>query len=101
MNTKQVFFGLLVCIAALTSCDTRKQVAVGNELSLTRAKQTLDSLYQNYSAPGTCLLRENYPSNVGDYTATLSGIRRTKELAQPILLLMALFRHLLRSKRFI
>lgn len=58
MNSKQVFFGLLVCIAALTSCDTRKQVAVGNELSLTRAKQTLDSLYQNYSAPGTCLLRE-------------------------------------------
>ena len=37
MNSKQVFFGLLVCIAALTSCDTRKQVAVGNELSLTRA----------------------------------------------------------------
>jgi len=53
MNSKQVFFGLLVCIAALTGCDTRKQVVVGNELSLTRAKQTLDSLYQNYSAPGT------------------------------------------------
>ena len=36
MNSKQVFFGLLVCIAALTGCDTRKQVVVGNELSLTR-----------------------------------------------------------------
>ena len=26
-----------------------------------RAQQTLDSLYQNYAAPNTCLLRENYP----------------------------------------
>ena len=80
MNSKQVFFGLLVCIAALTSCDTRKQVAVGNELSLTRAKQTLDSLYQNYSDPGTCLLRENYPSNVGDYTATYLASEEQKNM---------------------
>ena len=28
-----------------------------------RAQQTLDSLYQNYAAPNTCLLRENYPFN--------------------------------------
>ena len=80
MNSKQVFFGLLVCIAALTGCDTRKQVVVGNELSLTRAKQTLDSLYQNYSAPGTCLLRENYPSNVGDYTATYLASEEQKNI---------------------
>lgn len=26
-----------------------------------RAQQTLDALYQNYAAPNTCLLRENYP----------------------------------------
>ena len=80
MNSKQVFFGLLVCIAALTGCDTRKQVVVGNELSLTRAKQTLDSLYQNYSAAGTCLLRENYPSNVGDYTATYLASEEQKNM---------------------
>lgn len=80
MNSKQVFFGLLVCIAALTGCDTRKQVVVGNELSLTRAKQTLDSLYQNYSSPGTCLLRENYPSNVGDYTATYLASEEQKNM---------------------
>ena len=80
MNSKQVFFGLLVCIAALTGCDTRKQVVVGNELSLTRTKQTLDSLYQNYSAPGTCLLRENYPSNVGDYTATYLASEEQKNM---------------------
>ena len=80
MNSKQVFFGLLVCIAALTGCDTRKQVVVSNELSLTRAKQTLDSLYQNYSAPGTCLLRENYPSNVGDYTATYLASEEQKNI---------------------
>ena len=77
MNSKQVFFGLLVCIAALTGW---KQVVVSNELSLTRAKQTLDSLYQNYSAPGTCLLRENYPSNVGDYTATYLASEEQKNI---------------------
>lgn len=80
MNSKQVFCGLLVCITALTSCDTRKQVIVGNELALTRAKQTLDSLYLNYSAPGTCLLRENYPSNVGDYTATYLASEEQKNM---------------------
>lgn len=26
-----------------------------------KAQQTLDALYQNYAAPNTCLLRENYP----------------------------------------
>lgn len=80
MNSKQLFCGLLVCITALTSCDTRKQVIVGNELALTRAKQTLDSLYLNYSAPGTCLLRENYPSNVGDYTATYLASEEQKNI---------------------
>ena len=37
---------------------------------LVRSTQTLDSLYAHYSAPGTCLLRENYPSDVEGYTAT-------------------------------
>jgi uncharacterized protein YyaL (SSP411 family) len=37
---------------------------------LTKAVQTLDSLYAYYSVPGTCLLRENYPSDVEGYTAT-------------------------------
>ena len=44
MNSKQTLFSLLMCVLALTSCDTQKQAIVGNELALTRAKQTLDSL---------------------------------------------------------
>lgn len=35
---------------------------------------------QNYSAPGTCLLRENYPSNVGDYTATYLASEEQKNI---------------------
>lgn len=70
MNSKQALFSLLMCVLTITGCDTQKQALLGNELALTRAKQTLDSLYLNYSVSGTCLLRENYPSNIGDYTAT-------------------------------
>lgn len=29
--------------------------------NIEKAQQTLDALYQNYTAPNTCLLRENYP----------------------------------------
>lgn len=29
--------------------------------NIEKAQQTLDALYQNYAAPNTCLLRENYP----------------------------------------
>lgn len=80
MNSKQILFSLLICVTAITGCDTPKQVVVGNELSLTRAKQTLDSLYRNYSAPGTCLLRENYPSNIGEYTATYLASEEQKNM---------------------
>ena len=31
--------------------------------NIEKAQQTLDALYQNYAAPNTCLLRENYPFN--------------------------------------
>ena len=61
MNSKQTLFSLLMCVLAIAGCDTQKQAIAGNELALTRAKQTLDSLYLNYSVSGTCLLRENYP----------------------------------------
>lgn len=52
MNSKQVLFSLLICVLTITGCSTEKQIIVGNELALTRAKQTLDSLYLNYSVPG-------------------------------------------------
>ena len=51
----------VVCIASLSSCVSTKQAEPN--LNLERAQQTLDSLYQNYSATNTCLLRENYPFN--------------------------------------
>ena len=54
----------------MIGCDSQEQVTVDDESALMRAKQTLDSVYLNYSVPGTCLLRENYPSDINDYTAT-------------------------------
>ena len=33
--------------------------------NIEKAQQTLDALYQNYTAPNTCLLRENYPFDHG------------------------------------
>jgi len=80
MNSKQVLFSLLICVLAIVGCNTEKQAVVGNELALIRAKQTLDSLYLNYSVPGTCLLRENYPSNVSEYTTTYPPSEEPKNM---------------------
>lgn len=80
MDLKQILFGLLLCATVMSSCDAPKQVVVGNERALTRAKETLDSLYLNYSVPGTCLLRENYPSNISDYTATYLASEEQKNM---------------------
>lgn len=79
MNPKTTFLSLFALALAVTGCNTQKQTT-GNELALTRATETLDSLYANYSAPGTCLLRENYPSNVGNYTATYLASEEQKNL---------------------
>ena len=70
MKSKQLLCSLSMCVLIMTGCNIQKQATVGNEVALIRAKQTLDSLYLNYSVSGTCLLRENYPSNIGNYTAT-------------------------------
>lgn len=70
MNSKQLLFILLMCAVAMTGCDSQEQTAADDESALIRARQTLDSIYQNYSVPGTCLLRENYPSDINNYTAT-------------------------------
>mgnify|MGYP006908967351 CR=1 FL=1 len=61
MNSKQTLFSLLMCVLAIAGCDTQKQAIVGNELALTRAKQTLDSLYLNYSVSGTCYVKITLP----------------------------------------
>ena len=57
MNYKQTLIGLLICISAITSCDTQKQLPANINIALFLARQTLDALYANYSVPGTCLLR--------------------------------------------
>ena len=44
---------LLNVICAFTIANTNPNIE--------KAQQTLDALYQNYAAPNTCLLRENYP----------------------------------------
>ena len=63
-NSKKALLCLLACALAVTGCKTQKEPAVADNAMLVRSTQTLDSLYAHYSAPGTCLLRENYPSDV-------------------------------------
>lgn len=49
----------ITCIASLTGCVSSAQVEPNSNLD--RARQTLDSLYLNYSVDNSSLLRENYP----------------------------------------
>ena len=49
----------ITCIASLTGCVSSAQVEPNSNLD--RARQTLDSLYLNYSVDDSSLLRENYP----------------------------------------
>lgn len=63
-NSKKNLLCLLACALAVVGCKTQKEPAVADNTMLVRSTQTLDSLYAYYSAPGTCLLRENCPSDV-------------------------------------
>lgn len=50
--------------------------------NIERAQQTLDSLYQNYGSPNTCLLREHYPFDQNykaTYLASESQTNRVNE----------------------
>lgn len=50
--------------------------------NIEKAQQTLDALYQNYTAPNTCLLRENYPfdqDNKATYLASEEQAKRRNE----------------------
>ena len=49
----------ITCRASLTGCVSSAQVEPNSNLD--RARQTLDSLYLNYSVDNSSLLRENYP----------------------------------------
>ena len=50
---------IIVCTLSLTGCASTKQA--DSDSSLGKAQQTLDSLYQHYSAKDSYLLRESYP----------------------------------------
>ena len=55
------FLLIIVCAYFLASCVSTKQADSNSNLD--RARQTLDSLYLNYSVSNSHLLRENYPFN--------------------------------------
>ena len=55
------FLLIIVCAYFLASCVSTKQADSNSNLE--RARQTLDSLYLNYSVSNSHLLRENYPFN--------------------------------------
>lgn len=73
MNARKTLITFFTCVLVTAGCNTQEQAIINNELALTRATQTLDSLYTNYSVPGTCLLRENYPSNVASTATYISS----------------------------
>jgi len=56
-NLITLFFTLI----ALISCSAGNQNSESENINLTKAKQTLDSLYKYYSIEGSHLLRETYP----------------------------------------
>ncbi|WP_029905163.1 glycoside hydrolase family 76 protein [Prevotella sp. 10(H)] len=68
MKKAHIIFSLCLGLTVLFSC-TKPQTPEKSNLNLERAQATLDSLYNNYSAPNTNLLRENYPFDT-TYTAT-------------------------------
>lgn len=80
MNSRKTFFIIFICALTMTGCDTQEQTTIDGGLTLKRATQTLDSIYANYSVSGICLLRENYPSNVGNYTAMYLASEEQKEI---------------------
>ncbi len=80
MNSRKTLFTILLCVLAMTGCNTQEQATINNGIALARATQTLDSIYAYYSAPGTCLLRENYPSNVGNCAVTYLASEEQKNM---------------------
>lgn len=80
MNSRKTFFIIFICALTMTGCDTQEQTTIDGGLTLKRATQTLDSIYANYSVSVICLLRENYPSNVGNYTAMYLASEEQKEI---------------------
>lgn len=66
---------IIVCTLSLTGCASTKQA--DSDSSLGKAQQTLDSLYQHYSAKDSYLLRESYPFD--EQHKVLIWHRKTKQ----------------------
>lgn len=79
MNYKHVLLGLLISTLA-AGCHIQKRFTINNNIALIRAQQTLDSLYLNYSVPGTFLLRENYPSSTDNDKVTYLTSKEQKDM---------------------
>lgn len=62
-----LFLAIVLCTATTITCAAKEQPDANQNKK--RAQTTLNSLYENYSVPGTCLLRENYPFDA-TYTAS-------------------------------
>lgn len=82
-KTKQMIANLCCLSAFLISAagcaGNGKTASTPKESLLQKATETLDSLYAHYSAEGTCLLRENYPYEAGERTASYLASEEEKE----------------------
>lgn len=61
----------LIFVWGCVGCSSEKPQATLSEQFISRAVQTLDSLYTHYRVPDTCLLREYYPLKI-DYSSAYS-----------------------------
>lgn len=66
-----------VCLSILAGCTPKEKQNIN--LNIERGRLTLDSLYSNYSAPNTNLLRENYPFD-NSYKATYLASEEQKSI---------------------
>lgn len=69
MNARKIFSGILIGVLVIMGCQKTEEITQKENTALLRAKQTLDTLYANYSAPYTYLLRENVPTSISKETA--------------------------------
>lgn len=76
---KLPFTVLALLAVSLAGCDRQTD---GTSIYLDRAKQTLDSLYANYSVEEKLLLRENYPFDE-DYMATYLASEEQASMPNP------------------
>lgn len=85
MDYPKTILTLVLSTLLLSACTGQKkeEAAPRGSSLLSYSAETLDSLYSHYSVPGELLLRENYPHDTQDYTATYLASDEQKEIAHP------------------